>query len=566
MKPLLFLTTKSLFNGIKRGLTSPKRLITTIILIAYYLWLFVLRPMATMGSSGRRASLMKPSGNIPHFDFPPLPTLDALLFAGFALLSLFMALSLFSYRASFKPADVDVLFPTPVNPKAVLGFRMLRDYLATLLVPLIFILMTWRSAAPSIGFLFRNVPNPQTLGYALRALSLAFVLMTLTWVTIGYAISMYVNRNDRSSDRRKKLIAIGIGAAHFAVIGYIVYAAQSFHKFADFVIVMQQGALRVFFFPATFASKIVMGPLDGNLSESLIGGGTLLAIAAVCIWLTLRQAEWMYDQSAVRGFGSENLRQMQRRGDLIGAVAVAAAKSGKPRRKRWGWFQRLNLSGGVAIIWKDILIQWRSTKSMVFVFLALGLMMSVVPLFASKGGRVEGYTVLAGSGLGTFMIANMLAQFGFAELLKRGDLLKPLPFSSFTITASETLAKAVPSIAIPVLISLVSLVLSPQAWPFSLASIAFFPSVGILICAANCCLILIFPDLDDVAQRGFRGLMSILAIALAVAPGALLFFAIAALLKMLVVGAIVGAIVNLGASILIMLACGGLYASFNPSE
>src|SRR5690348_15236021 len=135
MRPLFFLTFRSLINGLKRSVTSPKRLITTAAILMYYFWWFV-RPL--MGSSvGFR-------GTGVVYDFPALDLLDAIVFCGFAGLSLVLALGLFGYRSAFKPADVDVLFPTPVSPRTVLVFRIVRDYLGTLLIPLFLIAITWK--------------------------------------------------------------------------------------------------------------------------------------------------------------------------------------------------------------------------------------------------------------------------------------------------------------------------------------------------------------------------------------------------------------------------------------
>lgn len=477
-----------------------------------------------------------------------------------------MAMSLFSYKASFKPADIDVLFPTPINPKIVLGFRMVRDYLVSLIVPVLLVAMTWRRAAPDIATFFRNVPNPQTTGYAFRALSLAFILVMFTWVAMGYALSMYVNRNDRGSNSRKKLLGWIIALANFAVLGYLLFLGQRITSFGDFVGITQNAFLRTFFFTATLASKMIMGPLDGNFSESLIGAGSLFAIAVFCVYLTLRQAEWMYDQTAVRGFGSETIRQMHRKGDVVGVIAESA-RQGKIKVRKWGWFQQLNWKGYWSLVWKDVLIQWRSVKTIVLIFTAVGILVPVMTMIGSDHARrMQGYTILFGAGFITFMVANMLSQTGFSELLRRVDLQKPLPFSPAAITSSEILSKAAPSIIIASVVSLIGSILMPAQWPYGLASIAFFPTVGLLICSIMCLIVLIFPDIDDAAQRGFRGIVSLLGTALVVAPGALTFLAIATFFKLLVVGALVGAVINLGIAFVLTLATGGLYASFNPSE
>src|SRR6476646_3903349 len=142
MRPLLYLTFRSVSNGLKRSLTSPRRLIGLIFAISYYVFVFI-RPMGT-GFSGRQSDLPFDF----RFDLPPLHVLQAVAFGGFALLTIMLALTTASIqRLSFRPADVDVLFATPLNPRLILIFRLIRDYLLALLFPLFFLLVGWRPTA-----------------------------------------------------------------------------------------------------------------------------------------------------------------------------------------------------------------------------------------------------------------------------------------------------------------------------------------------------------------------------------------------------------------------------------
>src|SRR5580765_6103787 len=131
MNALIYLTKRTFVNRIKRSFSSPKRLVSLIALSAYWFFL-VMRPMGGPLGSHRRGI---PGG--PIFDLPPMAVLQAFIFAGFAFLTLILGLSTSVQRLSFKPADVDVLFPTPLDPKRVLVFRFIRDYLLSLLIPLL---------------------------------------------------------------------------------------------------------------------------------------------------------------------------------------------------------------------------------------------------------------------------------------------------------------------------------------------------------------------------------------------------------------------------------------------
>jgi hypothetical protein len=560
LRPLFFLTFRCLVNGLKRSLTSPKRLITTLVIVSYYFYWFA-RPLMTSSVGFRRTGMLT-----AQYDFPPLELLDAIVFSAFAGLSLILALGIFGYRSSFKPADVDVLFPTPVNPRIVLMFRIVRDYLATLLVPLFAILVTWKPL--HLEEQFRNVPHPQSSAYALRALSLGFLLITTAWVGMGYALSLYVNRNDSGSELRKKVIGWAIAVPSLIVVALTVRAALAFESVADFVGYVQQPWLKAFFFTATFASKIVMGPLEGNSMELLFGAASLLAISGASLYVALKQADWMYDQAAVRGFGAESLRQLQRKGDFMGVMAEAA-RSGKLRVRKSGWFQQLRMKGFGALIWKDALVQWRSIRGMILVFLVTGMLVIVMPrLTGMRTARHEsvGYLVLMMEGFIAFMVATMTSQSGFTELLRRTDLQKPLPFTPHVIVLSEVVAKALPAIIIPVFCSLASLALFPFAWREVFAGMIFFPSLGAVICSLVCVIVLLFPEIDDVSQRGFRGLMMLLGLLFVGAPGVIAFGLLTYATKSPIIGSVPGAVLNLAVAFGLTTAGGSLYASFNPSE
>ncbi|HTQ09103.1 MAG TPA: putative ABC exporter domain-containing protein, partial [Fimbriimonadaceae bacterium] len=492
MRPLLFLTFHSLWNNLKRGLTSPKRLVTTSLVVAYYFWIFM-RPL--VGASVRIGGPIPGQGVT---QFPPVRTIGAFVFIGFAVYSLFMTLGMFGIRSAFKAADVDVLFPTPVSPRLVLIFRIARDYLATLLVPLFLMLVVWRPI--DFHYVFSKVPHPESAGYVVLALSASFILLTAAWVAMSFAVTLYVNRNDRFSDTRKRIVGWGIAAPSLGVVAYAVLEAFKFGSLGDFVRFAQQPWLHVFFFTATPASMMVMGPLEGSSGAVLVGAGALVLLAGAAVYLALAQSQWMYDQAAVRGYGAESMRQLQHKGDFMGIVAESARR-GKSKARRPGWFQSLRLHGYAGLIWKDVLIQWRSVRGMVTLFLLMGVLFILMPFMAGlrDSDGFVGYIVLAMEGFVAFIVAIMTAQSGFTELLKRVDLQKPLPFGPQGIVTSEIVAKALPASIIALLSSLLALALFPATWPAVLAGAIFFPSFVSVICAVVCVIVLLFPEIDDVS-------------------------------------------------------------------
>lgn len=563
MKPLAYLTLRSFLNGIKRSLTSGRRMISLIFVTLYYVFL-VLRPMNSVYS--QPDTMPGPM----HFDLPPLQVVQAFIFAGFAFLSLILASSSSFQRLSFRPPDVDVLFATPLNPKIVLIFRLLRDYFFALLFPLLFVIIGWRPTASGVAALFRNLPDPHAAGYMFRVMTLAWLLMALCWVSIGYALSLFINRSDLVSDRNRKVLTYGGVGLFLAAAAYIGWKASLDHSMGGFVHLTEDPVIRVAFFTATAATAMVMSPLHGHWLPFVIAGGGLIVLTGGAILLALSQVEYLYDQAAARGFDSLRLRKMQQRGDLI-AVAEDRARQGKVKVRGTAWLMRMRLKGPWALLWREVITQMRASPFIIFLFTGIAVLFAVMPRFAgtAKTGT-DGVFFLSMQALSVFMSCMVVAQSGFIEVLRRVDLEKPLPFTPAAVCFFEITAKAAPAALAAWVGALVGVILRPDIWAYALASAVGLPLAGVLFCAVVFLVTVLFPDVDDPTQRGFRGLMIMLTLAIVMLPAALIAIGIIFVARDLaiapVLGCGVGGLIALGLSMVTAYIAGGLYAQFNPSE
>ena len=570
VRPLAYLTLRSVANGVKRATTSPKRLIGLAVTLLYY-WSVFLRPF-----SPRTAAPRMPVG-APALSMPPTSTLDAFVFAAVGGLSLLLMLSVLAPKGGFKAADVDVLFPTPVSPRAVLLFRIARDTLATLLLPLFVALVGYRGVSPGLQALFRNYPARG--GDILRASVLAYLLVSLVWVAIGYAASLFVNRSDLRSDAYRKRIAWGMGLALVGLAVYVAVHVRAAPSFATFLALAHDPIVRVALAPVTLATWFVMGMFQGQLPTALAGLAGLAVLIGVALRVALTQVGWMYDQAAVRGFeAGPNLRELQRKGDTMGMLA-ARARQGKLRHGRIASrIARLRVRGPVALLWKEAILQARGSLSgLIFtgaVFLGTtGLTMwaisSAGPSRRHPGmnASLAGWTLLALQGFITYMLCMVNSQGGFTELLRRVDVQKPLPFTPATTVFWEVAAKAVaPTILSPVC-GLVGVAFVPAAWRSALTGAFLTPSLAIVVTAVVLLVIVLFPDVDDPTQRMFRGLMMMLGLAICVVPGVgvLLGGQLGLGLSPLLVAPVVMAM-NVGIAVGLCTVAGGLYAGYNPNE
>ncbi len=552
MEALIFLTTRSVINGVRRALTSAKRLIGLIGVSIYYFWV-IMRPF---GASSQSAFLHHPRalGQMPSF-----PVIDSFVFWVFAVVTFFMLLSM-GQRSGFRPADVDVLFPTPTSPRLVLVFRLLRDYLVTLLLPFFFLILLYRPMA-GVGDLVKNFPREQTLVF--RAGFAAWFLVAMSWVCLQYAVSLSINRSDLRSDKNKKWLSWSLGALSMALIGSIAYLGSRIETMDQFVAFSHMLPYRIVFFTATLATTTVLGALQGNLAMIALGFTGLGLTIASALALAMRQVDYMYDQAAAQGFGKSATRALQRKGDVIGIVAEQA-RTGKFKAKS-RWFHKLTIPGPQALVWKEVIVQNRSTGRFMWLLTPFIILLAVTPALAPSRAGLSGMLLLFMLGMGVFLSGMASMQSGFIELLRRVDLEKPLPFSPATIVFWEIIAKGFGPTIMVFLGAAVATAVNPTLWPYALASIIAMPTVSVLMASAIFIVIILFPDVDDPTQRSFRGLMTLLGLVILCSPG-IGAFVVLSIFVHPAISAIVWAGVNLGITVVVSIVGGGLYGGFNPSE
>lgn len=561
VKPLLFLTSRTIFNGLKRALTTPRRLISVVLVVAYYFLIFV-RP--AMGRSVSQGPELPPGTRT--FDFPPLAVIDGVSFGLFAVLSLLMLGGVMSANSNFKPADVDVLFSTPLSPRLVLTFRILRDYLLTLFVPLLIAIFGLRPVRMGWEAIFRDMPNPEYSGLALRFMIISWLLMSLTWVVLSHAVTLYVNRTDRHADRRRRIFAFALGGFAIAVVGYVGWRVSGVASASDALAITHTPMLRMIFIPATFATQMTMAPFtpQGPIN-ALMGAGGLVAMIGLCYWLALRQAGYLYDTSAIRVAQTSKTLELQKSGDVSGMLAQRA-QMGKFRGLRLRFVGGLTMRGPWALVWKELLLQPRTMMSFLVLFVLVSVMFSLMPaLMPSRRGEI-GWVLIATQAMTVFLITNALAQTGFLEVLRRVDLQKPMPFRPWVTVTAEVFSKAVLGIFACIVGGAVAVALKPALWPFGLASVVAMPGYSVLLSACTFLVIMLFPDMEDSSQRGLRGLMIMLSIVIASLFPAMSFIGIVALGAPPYLGGAVAGLLALGIAIVLNVLSGRLYESFNPAE
>jgi len=558
MQALWFLTTRSFINGVKRAVTSGRRLVTLLFALGYYVML-VFRPFSS------QASTLNPKFHPLYFS---RGATDSIVFGFFVLMSGLLTLSFLSPKGGFRQADVDVLFATPVSPKHVLILRLIRDYLITLITPTILLLFGGRNAIMAVRGFMGGMRDGGTM--AGRLGSTSWLLMSFAFVSVSYALSFFVNRSDLQADRNKKILS-WVGG--IAMLSTILFVSLSFrwHPGVDTLINCAQSPfLRVVYFPSTAATWMVSGAYADDILWAATGAAVLIALGIFGIWAAMTQIPYMYDQAAVKGFGTAELRVMRRNNDTYG-MRAQMAKEGKVKIDPVSrFFSNLRFSGASALVWREIVLQIRGAG---FIFVFLGpvvVLMSVIPVATlprSVPSESVGSVVIFMQLMGVMMMTMNSAVSGFMELLKRVDFQKPLPFRPAGTVFWEVASKCIPNLIFGVLATVVVSLIRFDLWTYALASVLLVLGMSLLVSATVFLVTIGFPDAGDASQRGFRGILTLIGMVIFGLPGAGAFASLHYLLHVdPTLAALPACAICVGITVVISYFAGILYESYNPSE
>ena len=558
VRVLWYLWFRQIVNGIKRAVSSPRRLISVLIFLGYYVG-FAFRPW-DRGSDGIDGLVTKGF----HLD-PNL--VEMFVFLGFTLVSIFFALAVFGLKNSFKPADVDVLFPTPISSKVVMFFRLFRDYMVTLFLPLLIAAFTLRPAVS----LFKSVKSndPVSLNYIVQGGILAWVLLALAWISISYAIGFFVAKNEKSSRAIINGISILLLAVIIVVIGYLGEQMQVSPSMATLEQASSAPWLRAIMVIPSAATAIVMAGFKGSALYLIGGIGVLLAFIVGSLTYSANLSGWMYDQAATKGFQGQAMKDFQRKNDFASMAAEKArqGKMGKGRlaKKVANW----NFRGGWTLIYKEMLIQARIGFWVNFVFLIMSGGFGLLFLLIPESSRVQNIGPYLYLGMTGFMAVNMSSiqtLTGFVETLKRVEVMKPLPLTSAQIAFFETTAKALVAMFMSFMPFVFGFIYKPSLWQFHVAGMIAAPSLSLALVSAIFLIVVLFPDFDDPTQRTFRGIMQLIALVVIMVPTGLIFVGLMTLGVSPLVPALISLIINIVLTALLTSVTGRFYADFNPSE
>ena len=479
-------------------------------------------------------------------------------------------MSIFGFRNTFKPADVDVLFPTPVSNRLIMFFRLFRDQFATLLLPLFFLIFAYK---PALAFASAaRDKNPLAFSQAIQGGIVGWFLLSLAWVGISYAVSFLVAKYETKANLISKGYSIALAVFVTGVFAFSFYQIKISPSWDSVVTISSHPLVRIPLFIPWAATSASLGIYNGSPSEFFLGMGVMVALIGGSLYYASRLSDYMYDQAATRGFQAQTMRDMQRKGDWT-SILVAQAQQGKFKKGRIAAkFQHLKFRGGWALIYKEILIQARTgivgNIILMLVLTMFAILFLSIPELARNGKNVD-FAPMFYLGMVGFVAVNfasMQAIAGYQETLRKVEVIKPLPLTPAQIAFFETGSKGIVSMAVSVLPFLVGFIYRPALWQYHISGILGAPLASLALVGVTFLIVVLFPDFDDPTQRSFRGIMQLLGMLIVLLP-TIGIYALATVLHVnMIVPALVSGVINIGILVLTSTLAGRFYADFNPTD
>lgn len=434
-------------------------------------------------------------------------------FVLFSLASILMMAGLTAQTSVFKLADLDVLFPTPVSSKVILSLRMIRNTLSWLLLPIVVFLFT---AGPTLATVNALRASPvENLGAATQIAFLCYLLMAGIFSFLSYGVSLWLSRPVRESDRNRKIIntvLLLLGLSPFLYFGigfYLNPAPETIPNLASAPVV------RALFPIAELSSQAIMAPVTGKplLALSLV---VLVGLMVLAFRFALSQSRYLYELAASTSAALGEMSDVAKTGNMAALQAIQA-RQGRIKAKNSKLLSQWQARGIWAFVWRDLVEKIR-TRSWVLAALILmpSLMIYLTFWFVDSGiatpstaGRTTRITQMSllFSPAALIMMGTQTGQQVLFNLLKRVDLLKPLPFNAYQLVMADVLSTlsfavlcSLPAFLFTVIAGISQLPLILSCWILAWMLLAMNYSIG---CIAN----LLFPDIEDATQSGIRSLV-----------------------------------------------------------
>lgn len=493
VRGLWFLTFRTTINSIRRSWSLPRRQAGVVITLGVIILAAISRVVSLFFSSGySNQSISFPLRGSPLPDNWPdiLRNVAFFLFAVPFVVILFAGLTV---PAVYKKADADVLFATPVPPRMLLFLLIFRSSWKPILWGSISLITYLAQRRALFEPLTQDRLSIALIGQFGFYFSLSYLLSMLAWRTLQLSIALTVNRDGLRYERMMPRLMIAGLIPILCLIGLSgLFLNDSTREFAGQIVASRE--IRFIIFPGTFGLWIVTGIPMRHPEAFAAGLLGYLAMIGGFGYLMLTRAGWLTDIVARQvliagGNGQETI------------PANPSANIAAERKHWWRRWVRAKIWPGIGAIW------WRS----LLMFPALWIGYAVILIFVwgvamffpvkevfPKIVTAFGYPAFA------FIVTPQLSPAG--QILKRIDLIRPLPFRSRTILLTEISVRALPAAVFLMLLNWELLALGVYNFNVATVIAPLFLAVVAIWNAITSLNLSYFPDIEDKTQLMIRAL------------------------------------------------------------
>jgi len=461
MHPALFklmvLSTRGVFRRTFRGVKTFRGaflLLFTIGLVVMFL-----------GPSLLASTMMRRHTGLSQFTGLAEPYLP-LFILGFCLLLVFGPVGELAF--SFRPAEVDFLFPAPFHRRELLIYKLAKMLLSTVFAALIgsvsflIYLHSWLSAF--VGLLL-------TLAFT-QLVALVAALASQIVAELAYTLS-------------RKLIWMAVAGLIAGGLAQMLWQAP-----------VQSVAELAHHFRSTWTGMVLLAPFEvfshAILAEAWFPDLVCWAAAAAAIDLGLLALILRLDTDYLEAAAaaSQKLYERMQRARQGGGFAPQASKhASRLRVPRLPW-----LGGAGPLAWRQLLLAMRTSRYVIVFSLGTGVVLLVLAVALGRAG--PGADMVPRMGIAflaylTFLFT-MQVPWAFRGDIDHIDFLKTLPIAPVALATGELAGGVVVLVAIQLV--LLACQLATGANPtIVLAAAAFIVPFDVLMLAMNNLLFLIYP-------------------------------------------------------------------------
>jgi len=446
---LLGLHFKATLRRMRRGMATPRGIV------------FALLGLLAMGAWAFRVIVYVHVGR--HTSADVVRTIAPFAILLFCLGNLLTSFG--DHAVAFTAAEVDFLFPGPFSRRSLLGYKILKTCLGTLITTAVFTVMlraycnSWLACAVGVWL-------------TIQFMQLFAMAVMLLGQTVG--------ERAYSAGKRWALIA----AAALLAIAAAPLAAKGFHGGELATARHLQG---------TLAGRIVLAPFDvftraitaASLYPELLTWGTLgLLIDLLMLSLVMGlDANYLETSATVSQRRYERISRLKR---------GAAGTGGSAALARWRIAPLPWLGGAGPLAWRQLTGALRGSRRLVILVAIVGIVCCSV-FVHNRGGQSSVLEPLIGVAVWINLFFVSMLRFDFHDDLDRLDFLRSMPIGAAAVAAGEIVAPVVVLSLLQALLLIAAWMAVPESRLYLPIVAAFALPVNVLLVGIENLLFLLFP-------------------------------------------------------------------------